>query len=450
MKAINPYTGELIKEYKEHSFEDALQAIQHARKAQASWSHLEISARAAYLRKVAETLRRNKQRYAELMTCEMGKIIRESQAEVEKCALCCDFYADHAEDFLAPEIVKTETHKSQILFQPLGIVFAIMPWNFPFWQVFRCAAPALMAGNVVIVKHASNVPGCALAIEESFREAGLPEGAFRTLLISSDIAMKLVEHVDAVSLTGSNKAGESIGELAGKHIKPCVLELGGSDPFIVLENADVEKAAQTAARARFLNCGQSCIAAKRFIVHEKVAKVFEDEFVRQVKRFKIGNPMDPSTDIAPIARQEFIPGLKTQLDDAKQKGAKVLFEATVPSKGFFFPPAILSNVNKGMKVLKEEIFGPIAPIITVKSDEEAIQMANDSIYGLAASLWCRDLSYAEKLAARIQAGTVTINDFVKSDPRMPFGGIKKSGMGRELSRYGMLEFVNIKTINMQP
>ncbi|MDO8480728.1 MAG: NAD-dependent succinate-semialdehyde dehydrogenase [Nanoarchaeota archaeon] len=450
MQSINPYTSELLREYPEHSFEQALDAVKDARKAQVAWSALPIHERCKLLRKAGEILRKRKDELATIITLEMGKPIKESVAEIEKCAVSCDYYASNAEHMLKPEEIKTDMQKSYVLFQPLGVVFAIMPWNFPFHQVFRCAAPALAAGNVCVLKHASNVPGSAMAIQSVFEEAGFPQNTFKTLLITSENAMKLVEHIDGVALTGSNAAGEAVGELAGKHIKKMVLELGGSDPFIVLKDANVEKAAQAAVKSRFLNAGQSCIAAKRFIVLESVAEAFEEAFVSHLKRLVIGDPMEKTTDIGPLAKPSFVKDLEVQLEDAKKKGAKVLYAHEKPKNGFFFAPCAVSNVTKDMKIIKEEVFGPIAPIIVVKTDEEAVRVANDTPFGLGASVWSKDLERAQKLAEKIQAGTVAINEMVKSDARMPFGGIKKSGVGREFSHYGLKEFVNVKTINMNP
>jgi len=393
-------------------------------------------------------LRAEKRRYAEIMTNEMGKPIRESVSEIEKCAWLCDYYASSSEKFLQPEEVRTEAKKSYVLFQPLGIVLAIMPWNFPFWQAFRFGIPAVAAGNVVALKHASNVPMCALAIEEAFRKAGFPENVFKTFLMQAGDALKLIDDdkVDAVSLTGSNKAGEQVGAIAGRKIKKLVLELGGSDPFIVLDDADIEKAGRTAASARTINSGQSCIAAKRFIVMEKAAMAFREALFGRLKELKIGDPMDETTDVGPVAKQEILDSLNAQLEDAKGKGAEVLQVRHTSGKGLFFPPCVVNNPTRAMKVMTEEVFGPIAPIIVVRDEEEAVRTANDTPYGLGAAIWGLDLQRAERIAARIEAGCIAINDMVKSDPRLPFGGIKKSGVGRELSHYGLKEFVNIKTV----
>jgi len=448
IKSINPYTEEVMKEFTLMNAKELNSQVQGSREAFLKWRDIPIAERAKCTKKLAAVLRSGKQVYAGLMTKEMGKPIKESLAEIEKCAWLSDYYADNAEQFLRPEEIKTEAKKSYVMFQPLGIVLAIMPWNFPFWQAFRFGVPAVSAGNVVLLKHASNVPMTALAIEDAFREAGFPDSVFKTVLISVPETLRLIDDdlVDAVSLTGSNRAGEEVGAHAGRKIKKLVLELGGSDPYIVLDDADVEKAGRMAANARMINAGQSCIAAKRFIVMEKVAAEFTRHFMARLKELKLGDPMNESTDIGPLARKDILDGLKEQLRDAKAKGGKVLQVDQTFKKGFFFSPCAIIQVKANMKIMSDEVFGPIAPIITVKDEDEAITVANNTEFGLGASIWSRDPARAERLAARIEAGTVTINDMVKSDPRLPFGGIKKSGVGRELSHYGMKEFVNIKTV----
>jgi succinate-semialdehyde dehydrogenase / glutarate-semialdehyde dehydrogenase len=451
IQSINPYTGEVIKEFELLSEEQINDDITLSRKAFTEWRDTPVSKRENLLRQLAEQLRSEKRMYAELMTREMGKPIRESLAEVEKCAWLCDYYAESAAAFLEPEELRTEAAKSYISFQPLGIVLAIMPWNFPFWQAFRFGIPAVSAGNVAVLKHASNVPMCALSIEDAFRKAGFPDHVFKTLLIDAKDALRLIDEdrVDAVSLTGSNKAGQEVGAHAGAKIKKLVLELGGSDPFIVLDDSDIERASRMAASARMINTGQSCIAAKRFIVQESVADEFKKHFVIRLRELKIGDPMDETTDIGPVARTDILLSLNSQLRDAKSKGAEIEqvehhFEAG--SKGLFFAPCVVYNPTKGMKVLTEEVFGPIAPVIVVKDDDEAVRAANDTDFGLGASIWSNDRDRAERIASRLEVGTVAINDMVKSDPRLPFGGIKKSGFGRELSHYGLKEFVNIKSV----
>ena len=451
IQSINPYTGKVIKEFDLLSRRQMNEEVALSREAYWAWRVIPASGRAGYVRRLAKQLRLEKLMYAELMTKEMGKPIREALAEVEKCAWLCEYYADNAPIFLETENIRTEAAKSYVTFEPLGVLLAIMPWNFPFWQALRFGIPAICAGNVVVLKHASNVPMCALAIEDAFVKAGFPDHVFKTLLIGAKDALKLIDEdrVDAVSLTGSNKAGEEVGAHAGGKIKKLVLELGGSDPFIVLDDADVEKAGRMAANARIINAGQSCISAKRFIVQERVAEDFMKYFIARLMELKIGDPLDEATDIGPVARADILSSLNEQLRDAKAKGANVFqvaFDPGEPGKGFFFAPCVVYNPTKEMKVMTEEVFGLIAPVIIVKDDEEAVITANDTVFGLGASIWSRDHDRAEKLAARIEAGIIAINDMVKSDPRLPFGGIKKSGFGRELSHYGLKEFVNIKSI----
>ncbi len=445
---MNPFTEQLINEFELLTDEEINREIEKSRRSFLTWKKLSVSQRVSPVKKLGEILRAEKQKYAETMTREMGKPIRESLAEIEKCAWLCDYFAENARKFLKPERVKTEFAKSYVVFEPLGIVLAIMPWNFPFWQVFRFGIPAIAAGNCCLLKHASNVPLSALSIEEAFREAGFPENVLKTLIIDASAAMKIIDEdkVDAVSLTGSEKAGEQVGSLAGKQLKKVVLELGGSDPFIVLDDADVQRAGRMGARARMINTGQSCIAAKRFIVMEKVAEEFKDAFIGQLREFKIGDPMDENTDIGPVAKKEILDGLNAQLQDVKNKGGEVIQVGHSPEKGLFFSPCAVLNPGKGMKILTEEVFGPIAPIITVKTEAAAVKTANSTRFGLGASVWSKNLKRAEKIARKLESGVVVINDMVKSDPRLPFGGTKKSGIGRELSHYGLKEFVNIKTI----
>jgi succinate-semialdehyde dehydrogenase/glutarate-semialdehyde dehydrogenase len=448
IQSINPYTEEVMTEFSLMNKKQVEWQVTASRQSFLKWKDIPVSERAKYMKKLAEVLRSEKRPYAELITKEMGKPIKEALAEVEKCAWLADYYADNSSQFLKPEEVKTEARKSYVMFQPLGIVLAIMPWNFPFWQAFRFGVPSVMAGNVVLLKHASNVPMTALAIEESFKKAGFPDSVFKTLLIDVPATLRLIDEdkVDAVSLTGSNRAGEEVGAYAGRKIKKVVLELGGSDPFIVLDDADVEKAGRMAANARMINTGQSCIAAKRFIVMDKVASEFTKHFMARLKEMKLGDPMDETTDIGTVARKDILDGLKEQLRDARAKGARILEGGQTFDKGLFFTPCVVLNPKPNMKVMTEEVFGPIAPIIAVRDEDEAVAVANATEYGLGASIWSRDLNRAERLGARIESGFVAINDTVKSDPRLPFGGIKKSGVGRELSHYGLKEFVNIKTV----
>lgn len=448
LKSINPFNEEVMKEFEFMTSGQVDGAVHKSRHAFFSWKELLPGERTTTIKRLSDHLRAEKDRYAKTITLEMGKPIRESVSEIEKCAWLCDYYAENAEAFLKPEEIKTDAKKSYVLFQPLGVVLAVMPWNFPFWQAFRFGIPAIAAGNTVVLKHASNVPMCALAIEEAFRKAGFPESVFTTLLIDAGEARRLIEEdrVDAVSLTGSTKAGTEIGSLAGKKIKKFVLELGGSDPFIVLDDADIEAAATMAARARMINAGQSCIAAKRFIVMEKAADRFKEIFLSRLKELKVGDPMDEATDIGPVAKKDILDSLNNQIRDAKDKGADVLQAAPAPEKGLFFGPCAVYNPKPEMRILTEEVFGPIAPVITVSDEGEAIRTANDTEFGLGAAVWSRDLKRAERIAMKIEAGAIAVNDMVKSDPRLPFGGIKKSGVGRELSHYGLKEFVNIKTV----
>jgi succinate-semialdehyde dehydrogenase/glutarate-semialdehyde dehydrogenase len=448
IQSINPYTEEVMKEFDLMTENEVNRQIERSREAFRNWRDRSLPDRAALVKRLGEHLRAEKRKYAELITREMGKAIKESLAEVEKCAWLCDYYAENAERFLKPEEIKTENKKSYVTFQPLGLVLAIMPWNFPYWQAFRFGIPAITAGNVILLKHASNVPMTALSIEDAFKAAGFPDNVFKTLIIDAKDALALIDQdkVDAVSLTGSNKAGEEVGAHAGRKIKKVVLELGGSDPFIVLDDADVEKAGRMAATARMINAGQSCIAAKRFIVMEKVADEFKKHFVARLKELKVGDPMDETTDVGPVARRDILNSLNEQLRDAKAKGAEVVQLDHSFKKGLFFPPCAVYNPKQNSKVLTEEVFGPIAPVITVKTEEEAVRVANDTEFGLGAAIWSRNTDRAEKLAARIESGFVAVNDMVKSDPRLPFGGVKKSGIGRELSHYGLKEFVNIKTV----
>jgi succinate-semialdehyde dehydrogenase/glutarate-semialdehyde dehydrogenase len=383
------------------------------------------------------------------MALEMGKPLPQGEAEAEKCAWACDYYAEHAERFLADEPRETDASKAFVRFDPIGPVLAIMPWNFPFWQVFRFAAPALMAGNAGLLKHAPNVTRCALEIEAIFREAGFPEGLFRSLILSNEAAAQVIAdpRVRAVTLTGSDRAGSQVAGHAGRHLKKTVLELGGSDPFIVLEDADVEQAARTAAEARLLNSGQSCIAAKRFIVVEPVADRFLDAFVPAMRARRMGDPLAPETQIGPQARHDLRANLHRQVEESVRRGARLLLGGSIPEgPGFFYPPSVLAAVEEGMPAFDEEVFGPVAAVIRVKDEPQAVRVANASRYGLGASVWTAEAVRGERLARELEVGSVFVNGLVKSDPRLPFGGVKLSGYGRELSEYGLKEFVNIKTV----
>jgi len=450
IQSINPWTGKVVGEFSQLTEEEITARTSDAASAFQSWRCIPISERAFLMKKAGEVLRKNKEEYARLITLEMGKIIRESRAEIEKCASVCDYYAAHAEQFLSPESVELpEGKRAKILYQPLGVILAVMPWNFPFWQVFRFAAPTLMAGNTAILKHASNVPQCALAIESVFREAGLPSGVFQSFLIDSKTTLTLLEkdEIKAVSLTGSEKAGAAIAGAAGKNIKRSLLELGGSDPFIVLADADIEEAAETAVKGRMINFGQSCIAAKRFIIEEGVFEYFLELFKEKVNLLKMADPLDESSDYACMARPDLAAELYAQVKKSVDLGAKVLIGGQEPKNGSsVFVPTVLTDIPENSPAFSEELFGPVATVFKVKDAHEAIQLANATEFGLGASIWTQDLNKGENLAAQIESGAVFLNAMVASQPGLPFGGIKKSGFGRELGRQGILEFVNTKTV----
>ncbi|MBW8879259.1 MAG: NAD-dependent succinate-semialdehyde dehydrogenase [Acidobacteria bacterium] len=449
MKAVNPATGELIREYPDHDDARVEEILARAEAAFASWRKVPFAERARLMTRVADLLRDRAADYGRLMTAEVGKPIAASEAEVDKCAWACDFYAEHAEQFLAQETVATDATRSGVRYDPIGPVLAVMPWNFPFWQLFRFAAPALMAGNVGLLKHASNVPGCALAIEEVFRDAGFPEGTMTTLLISSEKAKRLIAHpvIRAVTLTGSEKAGMEVAAEAGRNLKKTVLELGGSDPFIVLDDLDPAEAGRQATKARVINSGQSCIAAKRFIVEEAVADRFEEEFVRAMEGLKVGDPTDRGNEVGPMAREDLLAALDDQVRRTVAAGAQLRTGGhRLEAQGWYYAPTVLTGVEPGMAAFDEETFGPVAAVIRARDADHAVELANRSTFGLGASVWTGDPARGEALAAEIQSGNVFVNGIVKSDPRLPFGGVKRSGYGRELSAVGIREFVNIKTV----
>ncbi len=449
-ETVNPATGEKIKTFEGLSDADMKMAIEKADETFHSWKKTSFSKRAELLKKVGELLRERKEKLGKLMTLEMGKPIKDGVSEAEKCAWVCDFYAEKAEEFLSEEPVESDASESFLAYNPLGVVLAVMPWNFPFWQVFRFAAPATMAGNTALLKHASNVPQCAMAIEKLFKDAGYPAGVFQTLLIDSDQVPDLLEHpaVKAATLTGSEYAGSAVAKKAGEMIKKTVLELGGSDPYVVLADADLEEAAKTCATSRMINSGQSCIAAKRFIVEKSVIAEFTHLFTEQMKTFEMGDPSDENTNLGPMARTDLRDDIHEQVQKSIEAGAVCTLGGEIPDKdGAWYPATILTGVKKGMEAFDEEIFGPVAAIIEAEDEDHAIELANDSKYGLGAAVFTKDIEKGRKIASeKLEAGCCFVNEFVRSDPRLPFGGIKTSGYGRELSRQGIREFVNLKTV----
>ncbi len=453
IQSINPATEEVLETFEQYSQAQINDALQQARHAFLQWRETSFAERSAYLHRVASHLREHKAELARAATLEMGKPIAEAEAEVEKCAWNCDFYADQAEHFLADEHVTSNATESYVSFQPLGVVLALMPWNFPYWQVFRFAAPALMAGNTAVLKHASNVSRCALDIERIFLESGLPAGVFKTVLVPGSETRTLIEdpRIAAVTLTGSDAAGVAVASTSGSVLKKNVLELGGSDAFIVLADADLAAAAQTAARARFQNTGQSCIAAKRFIVVEDVAHEFEQKFVEATAKLHVGDPLDRATQVGPMARGDLRDALHQQVRASIAMGAHVLLGGKPrDGKGYYYEPTIITDVTPDMPIFNEETFGPVAAVIHARDTEHALELANNSDFGLGGNLWTTNIDQARKLARRIESGGVYINGMTASDPRLPFGGIKRSGYGRELSSFGIREFVNIQTIWIGP
>jgi succinate-semialdehyde dehydrogenase/glutarate-semialdehyde dehydrogenase len=451
--SVNPATGEEIARFTEHTPAQVEAALARAAEAQVQWGRRPVTARTPLLTRIAEVLRAGKARYARLITAEMGKPIAEAEAEVEKCALACDVYAASAPRQLADQEVATEAQRSAIVYDPLGLVLAIMPWNYPFWQVFRFAAPALAAGNGIILKHAANVPQCALAIEAVLRDAGCPDGLVQVLLVDTEAVAGLVadDRIAAITLTGSTAVGAIVAGQAGRALKKQVLELGGSDPFIVLADADIELAAATAVKARFINVGQSCVNAKRFIVEAAVADRFVEAFAEGVAGLRLGDPLDPATTLGPLARANLRDVLHDQVLRTVAAGAELRVGGTpLPGPGYYYAPTILDRVTPGMAAFDEETFGPVAAVTRATDAEAAITLANRTAFGLGASLWTGDVERGQALARRIEAGAVFVNGMVASDPRLPFGGIKRSGYGRELGELGIREFVNAKTLWVGP
>jgi len=448
IKTINPSTGEIIQEYDNMTKDEIISKTKKAKGAFYEWKK-NINKRAELIHDLAQQLRKDKANLAITATKEMGKVIKESRSEVEKCAWAMEYFADNGKIFTTDEVINADARKTVVSFEPIGVIASIMPWNFPYWQALRFAAPSLMAGNTTVLKPASAAMQCGIEIEKTFHKAGLPDGIFQTLIGDSRIVETLIDAsaIDAVTFTGSVTAGSKVAQMATSMIKKTVLELGGSDPFIVCEDADIEKATSGAVKGRFINCGQSCIASKRFVVVKKTANEFIEKFVQKVEKLKVGNPMSEDTDMGPLVNSDGLEKIDSQVKDSIKEGAEVLTGGEqMGGKGYFYKPTVFRNVRPKMRIAQEEVFGPVAPIILADDDVDALNIANDSQYGLGASIWTEDLDKAEKFSRMIQSGVVSVNNVVASDPRVPFGGVKMSGFGRELSRYGMLEFVNIQTV----
>ncbi|MBT5842606.1 MAG: NAD-dependent succinate-semialdehyde dehydrogenase [Thaumarchaeota archaeon] len=447
ISTVNPATGKEIAKYDAMDKNQVEGLVKKARRAYPEWKK-DYEKRRSYIYNLVEYLKKNKTELAKVATSEMGKPLKESIGEVEKCAWALEFYADHGDSFLSDEVLNTDARKSFLSFEPLGVIGSIMPWNFPYWQALRFAAPCLMAGNVIVMKPSRVTMQSGIEIEKAFTESGIPDGIFQTVVGSVESANHLIDSdVNAVTFTGSTNAGAKVGERSAKNLKKCVLELGGSDPFIVLDDAILDKAAEGAVKGRFINCGQSCVASKRFFVGKNIADEFIELFIKKASQLKVGDPMSIDTDLGPISSKDGLDTISGIVDDAKEKGAEILLGGSkIDGDGFFYKPTILTNVKPEMRIATEETFGPVAPITIVENESEAIKLANESEFGLGASIWTKDLAKADKMSRRIESGIVSVNNVVISDPRIPFGGIKHSGFGRELSRYGMLEFVNLKSV----
>jgi acyl-CoA reductase-like NAD-dependent aldehyde dehydrogenase len=447
IKTINPATEQVLNEYEIMTKEQINDKVKKARITFQGWKK-DASKRTDLLHDFASQLRKDKENLARRATNEMGKAIKEARSEVEKCAWVTEYYADNGQILSTDEVVNTDARKTVIRFQPIGVIGSIMPWNFPYWQALRFAAPSLMVGNTIVLKPASATMQCGIEIEKTFNRVGLPDGVFQTLVGDSSVAESLIDSdINAVTFTGSVPVGAKVAQRATSQIKKTVLELGGSDPFIVCEDADIEKASDGAIKGRFINCGQSCIASKRFIVVKNVANEFIEQFVQKTEKLRVGDPLSDDTDIGPLVNASGLNKIDSQVKESVKEGAEVLTGGEpIGKKGYFYRPTVLKNVNPKMKIAQEEVFGPVAPIIVADDEVEAIKLANDSEYGLGASIWTQDLDKAERLSSSVESGIVSVNNVVASDPRVPFGGVKKSGFGRELSRYGMLEFVNIKSV----
>ena len=449
-QSVNPATGKSLRKFRAASKLEVNKAVEKARRAFEKWRTLVPARRAVYLDRAAKTLRSQKEKLSRIITLEMGKTLRESTSEVLKCAWTLEYYAENGEKFLNPEPSKTDATDSYVSFDPIGVVASIMPWNFPLWQTVRFAAPTLMVGNTTVFKPSSITPRSGLALAAAFGSTGLPTGCFSVVLGGAEVSSHLIEsNTSGVSFTGSVAAGRDVAELASKHLKKAVLELGGSDPFIVLDDADVEAASSGAVAGRFINCGQSCIASKRFFVARTIADQFLEQFINKTKSLRVGDPLDSETDIGPMVREDALETLDSQVKDALKGGADLKLGGTrIQRKGFYYPPTIITEVKPGMRVMKEETFGPVAPVMVVKDDGDAVKFANQSEFGLGASVWGEDIRRAEKVARQVTTGLVSVNNVVVSDPRMPFGGVKNSGIGRELSRFGLLEFANIRSVRL--